>query len=84
MRFKIEYISPRKPCFAFARQLDEGTFSVSDTSTLGGVRIRSYMRQPGALTLDGLPDFAIFTFQLDTASNWSPFEINSIVELRIA
>jgi hypothetical protein len=84
MRFKIEYISTGKPCFLFARQLDGGDFAVSDSSTLGGMRIRSCVRQHGALTQDGLPDQVIFNFLLCTPSNWSLLEVSSIVDLQIA
>jgi hypothetical protein len=84
MLFKIEYISSGAPCYLLARQLDEGSFSVGQSSTLGGVRIRSSVTQPRALTRDGLPDLTIFAFQLCVASDRPLLETDSIVELRSA
>lgn len=84
VRFKIEYISAGTPCYLLARQLDEGSFSVSERSTLGGVRIRSSLTQPRALTRDGMLDLTIFAFQLYVASDRRVFETDSIVELRSA
>jgi len=81
MRFKIEYISTGAPCYLLARQLDEGSFVVSQSATLGGVPIRSSVTQPRALTGDGLPDLAVFAFQLFRASDRRLLETESIVEL---
>lgn len=84
MRFKIEYISTGTLYYVLARQLDEGSFSISQSSTLGGVRIRNSVTQPRALTRDGLQDLAIFAFQLCVASDRPLLETESIVELRSA
>lgn len=82
MRFKIEYISTGKPCYLLARQLDDGIFSLSQNSTLGGVRIRTSVTQPRALTRDGQPDLTVFAFQLCMESDRPLLETESIVELR--
>jgi len=84
VRLKIEYISAGVPCYLLARQLDEGSFCVSESSTLGGVRIRSSLAQPRTLTRDGLQDLTIFAFQLCVASDRRVLETDSIVELRSA
>jgi hypothetical protein len=81
MRFKIEYISAETPCYVLARQLDDGSFFVSQSPTLGGVRIHGSVTQPRALTRDGLPDLTVFAFQLCVASDRSLLETGSIVEL---
>jgi hypothetical protein len=81
MRFKIEYISPGKPFFLFARQLDKGTFAVVDISTLGGLQIRDCVRHSCKFAPDGLPDLTVFTFQLCTVSDLSLMELGSIVTL---
>lgn len=82
MRFKIEHISTGTPCHLLARQLDDGNFSVSQSSTLGGVGIRDSVTQPRALTPDGLPDLTVFAFQLCMTSDRSLITADSIVELR--
>jgi hypothetical protein len=80
----IEYISTGTPCYLLARQLDEGSFSVSQSSTLGGVCIRSSVTQPRKLTRDGLLDLTVFAFQLCADADRSLLETDSIVELRSA
>ncbi len=84
MRFKIEYISTGMPCYVLARQLAEGSFSLNESSTLGGVRVRSSVTQPRALTHDGLHDLTVFAFELCTASGRNLLETELIVELRSA
>jgi hypothetical protein len=84
MRFKIEYISTGTLCYLLARQLDEGSFSLGQGATLGGVGIQNAVTQPRKLAHDGFPDLKIFAFQLCAASDRYRLETNSIVELRSA
>jgi hypothetical protein len=82
MRFKIEHISTGTPCYLLARQLDAGCFAVSDTSTLGDVRICKWVSQPRATTHGNLPDLTVFAFQLHAASERALLATGSVVELR--
>ena len=65
----------------FARQLEEGEFSVSEGSRLGGVPIKPYVSQPRALTSDGKPDMTVFTFVLATANDLPKLKVGQKAEL---
>jgi hypothetical protein len=82
MKFRIEYIATKeRPAYLFARQVEPGQFSVSQTSRLGGVPIKPRISCPRALTPSGQPDGTIFTFVLATANDLPKLAVGQVVEL---
>jgi len=82
MKFRIEYIfDRRRPVYLFARKLDQGEFSLSETPCLGGVPIKRSLSQPRAIAPNGTPDLAVFTFILATANDLSKLSVGQEVEL---
>lgn len=82
MKFEIVYIfEKQRPVTLFARQLDAGVFTLSDSPMLGGVPIKRYVSQPRALKPNGEPDVTQFSFVLSTASDLPKLRVGQVVEL---
>lgn len=82
MKFEIMYIfEKQRPVTLFARQLDAGAFTLSESPKLGDVRIKRHVSQPRALTPDGEPDLTQFSFVLLTANDLPNLPVGQIVEL---
>ena len=82
MKFEITYIfDKRRPVMVFARKMEPGAFTLSETPKLGGVPIKPHVSQPRALTPDGRPDLTQFAFMLATASDLTNLSKGQVVEL---
>lgn len=82
MKFEILYIfGDKRPVTVFAKQLETGDVSLSDSPMLGGVPIKRQVSQPRALRPDGEPDLTQFAFVLASANDLSRLQKSQIVEL---
>lgn len=82
MRFKIEYIAQSAaPAYILARQLDLGDFRLSDSSRLGGMRLKPQLSMPRSLGSDGKPDMTVFAFLPVAAGDLESVKVGQTVEL---
>ena len=82
MQFRIEYVSSQSACaYVLARQLGSGTFVLPTEPCLAGVPIAHHFTQPRMLKPDGMPDLAIFAFQLVSPTDAAKLSVNQVVEL---
>lgn len=81
MKFQVEYIFEYQHVYILARSLERQGFSLSATSTLGGVPIQRWVDQPRKLHPDGTPDLDVYAFVLQHNDDKTEFVVNQIVEL---
>lgn len=72
--FEVEVVLTTKgPPVLFARQLVAASFTLTDSSTLGGCSIVPYLSSPRALGPDGSPRMDLVAFQLRSRRDLSSF-----------
>ena len=67
--------------YVFARQLEPGSFTLTDDSTLGGVAIRRWLEQPRKVRDDGSLDTEVFAFVLRNPDDRERFHEGLEVDL---
>ena len=82
MKFKVEFVYRQEHGpYLFARRMEDGDFSVSASSRLGGVPIQPSLSLPRKLKPDGSPDLDVFAFVLTERQDAERFSVGQIVEL---
>ncbi len=81
-RFEIEHILILDAGVAvIARQRGHGDFTVTSSSTLGGVPLRGHLDVPRKLLPNGSPDLELFAFQLANREDASRLAIGQAADL---
>ena len=83
MKFRIESLfSVRGIPYVMVRQIETGEFSVSASSRLSEVPLRSFMDQPRSLRADGSPDLEGFVLSLADPLDSARLSEGQIVEVQ--
>ena len=82
VKFQVEFLyAIESESYVFARRMEQGDFSLSASSRLGGAAIVPSVSQPRKIRPDGTPDLDVFAFVLTDRQDAQRFHVGQIVEL---